>query len=68
MTENSPVGPWSLLNPNRKRASKELAKQRLDVCQNCDKFKPMTHQCGICNCFMNLKVQLQDSICPLQKW
>jgi hypothetical protein len=49
-------------------ASKEVKKQRLDICNACDKFIAETSQCGECLCFMNIKAALSRSKCPIGKW
>ena len=60
--------PWDLLNSDLPRASDELAHSRLDTCKECIFLLHMTNQCLKCGCFMNLKVKLQDSTCPMNKW
>ena len=46
----------------------DVAKQRLDVCYDCDRFNIITRQCTECWCYMNLKVQWHNTECPLLKW
>lgn len=48
--------------------NKDMARERMLVCQSCEKFKPSTHQCVMCSCVMPLKVWFKDSKCPLEKW
>ena len=62
------VKPWDLLNPNKPRSSEELAQYRLEICKTCDFFRPRSETCRKCGCFMNLKVTLEDAICPIDKW
>ena len=44
----------------------EIAKERLDTCQNCELFNGS--RCQACGCFMKTKVRLPTSHCPLHKW
>jgi hypothetical protein len=60
--------PWDLLNSNRPRTSDEEAYSRLDICKSCPEIIAITNQCKKCGCFMNLKVKLQDAVCPIGKW
>ena len=62
------VKPWDLLNPNKEHASEEEAKKRYDICDWCPEFISLSKQCKQCGCFMNLKVKLQEAVCPLGKW
>lgn len=47
---------------------KEVAKKRLEICVDCDKYIPDSTQCSVCGCFMLLKTVLASSSCPLDKW
>jgi hypothetical protein len=47
---------------------KEVAKQRLAICDTCDRYDPTTTQCKECGCFMILKSVFPASNCPLNKW
>lgn len=49
-------------------SEKELATERLKVCNACPSFRRLTRQCGLCNCFMDLKVKLLEAECPLEYW
>ncbi len=62
------VKPWDLLNPNKPRSSEELAAYRLEICKACDWFRPNTQKCRKCGCFMNLKTNLEQAKCPIDKW
>ena len=42
---------------------KEVADKRLEICRACPRFIQATEQCGICYCFMPLKVKLTSSTC-----
>lgn len=50
------------------KVSREIAKERMDICMSCDRlFKP-TKTCKECGCFMAAKVWLAPVECPLNKW
>ncbi len=51
-----------------KPASLDTAKARLQVCSSCDRLDILTRQCRECWCFIRMKVQWLDEICPLKKW
>lgn len=42
--------------PNN-RVPDEVAKQRYAICQGCSHFWDITRQCGICKCYLPLKVK-----------
>lgn len=58
----------------------ELSKARMDVCKGCEKFNHETKTCGVCGCFMDIKVDyltsrnphkggaIEFTVCPLGKW
>jgi hypothetical protein len=48
-------------------AIQQLAQARFDVCKCCDKLTT-TFKCMECGCYMKLKVKLNNSTCPLNKW
>lgn len=47
---------------------KKVAKERLSICVDCDKYNTTTTQCKECGCIMLLKTILASSTCPLNKW
>jgi hypothetical protein len=47
---------------------KTIAKKRMLVCFECEKYNKATTQCKECGCVMLLKTLLMDSSCPLNKW
>ena len=49
-------------------AEKELAAERIKMCEDCEFFAPMTRQCRRCMCFMDLKTKMLNARCPLDKW
>ncbi len=60
--------PWDLLNTTTERATDDLAKNRLTICEECDRLTKVTKQCKECGCIMPLKVKLKKATCPLSKW
>ena len=47
---------------------KFIAQSRFNICKMCEYFIPITSQCTKCGCFMKLKVKLNNTVCPLNKW
>ena len=47
-------------------ASKELAEDRLKICQDCEFF--FDRRCKHCGCFMDVKTHFETSECPIHKW
>jgi hypothetical protein len=45
-----------------------ISKERLDICQVCEKFDVEHFKCNECNCLMKLKTLLPWATCPLGKW
>jgi hypothetical protein len=44
------------------------AKERLEICINCDRLLKVTMQCKECLCFVKLKTKVRGQHCPLGKW
>ena len=61
------VKPWDLLNKNN-YTEEEISKERLDICNGCPSFIPLTTTCKECGCFMKLKTKVKEATCPLGKW
>jgi hypothetical protein len=49
-------------------ATKEKAKERLDICNGCEYLRPFIKQCACCGCFVAAKVRMEYSQCPKEKW
>jgi len=47
---------------------KEVAKERMLICMECDRYNHTTTQCGECQCVMLVKTIFPSSSCPLGKW
>lgn len=67
-TPARPARPWDLLNSDIGRVAEEVARRRLDICGDCDRYIRLTHQCRECGCVMNAKVVLPHATCPQGKW
>jgi hypothetical protein len=48
--------------------SNEEYTDRINLCQNCDNYIRLTHQCRECGCIMNVKARLSAASCPIKKW
>lgn len=42
--------------------------ERMNVCNGCESYVKLLHQCRECGCIMNLKARLKKAKCPLSKW
>jgi ribosomal protein L32 len=42
--------------------------ERASICQRCEHYKRSTRQCNECGCFVNFKITLANSSCPVGKW
>lgn len=49
-------------------ASKDIARERLFVCKNCEAYDMFWKQCTVCGCFMPIKTKLANSDCPMNLW
>lgn len=49
-------------------ASKNVAKQRILTCKNCNAYNNFRKQCTVCGCLMPLKVKFVESKCPMELW
>lgn len=45
-----------------------VAKQRQDICNDCEHRIKVTNQCSECGCFLAAKTKFKQESCPLQKW
>lgn len=44
------------------------SQQRLSICKTCPELFGPLNNCRQCGCFMNIKVRIYSSTCPLGKW
>jgi len=42
------------------------ANKRLNICKSCKYYK--FYVCGLCGCFMPVKIKFKNSVCPIRKW
>jgi hypothetical protein len=47
---------------------KEIAAERLKICEGCDRLNIENYQCQECGCFMKFKTEWPFAKCPLDKW
>ena len=52
----------------KKKITENDVKQRLDICNNCDRLIKKVNICKECGCFMNFKTKFSRAFCPLNKW
>lgn len=66
LVEQAVASGTGVLNGKPLMATIEKAKARLDICAACEFFSE--GRCSKCGCFMNKKVHLDASQCPMNKW
>ncbi len=44
------------------------ARERLDICVECEHFEKQLCVCKKCGCFMKAKTMFPSSSCPVGKW
>jgi hypothetical protein len=49
-------------------ANKEEQKGRHDICAKCPFLVREGYRCGVCKCFLEIKVPLATSYCPKGYW
>ena len=35
---------------------------RINICKECERFRPKTNRCSVCGCFMNVKAWMHKNI------
>ena len=53
---------------NPRIAPRAVARERLTICESCDRYLPEKMQCSICQCIMPLKTTMSNMKCPVDKW
>tara|TARA_R100001443_G_C3308947_1_gene167231 strand:+ start:302 stop:718 length:417 start_codon:yes stop_codon:yes gene_type:complete len=48
--------------------SKEVYKDRLDICKKCNYYFKPTGSCKVCKCFMKVKAKISVLSCPKKYW
>lgn len=49
-------------------APRNVARQRMGLCEACDRFQEKSKTCQICGCYMPLKTTMANMRCPLDLW
>jgi hypothetical protein len=49
-------------------ADEKKVNMRMELCSGCKMFEKESTRCKLCGCFMNLKIRLVSSTCPVGKW
>jgi hypothetical protein len=53
---------------NPKLVPRQVRKDRLKVCHECDHYIEDKDQCDVCLCFMSIKASFEAMDCPLGRW
>jgi hypothetical protein len=57
-----------LVTGNLKKASPEIASNRMAICNKCEAYDSQLKLCTACGCFMTIKTKLEKAECPMEKW
>jgi hypothetical protein len=49
-------------------ADEKKVNMRMELCSDCKMFDKESARCGLCGCFMKIKIRLVSSTCPVGKW
>ena len=49
-------------------APRAVAKERMAICESCDRYRSDSQTCEVCGCFMPLKTASANMRCPVDKW
>lgn len=49
-------------------APRSVAKDRIAICEGCDRYRSDSQTCELCGCFMPLKTAAANMRCPIDKW
>jgi len=49
-------------------APRSIAKERIEICQACDRYRSDSQTCEVCGCFMPMKTAAANMRCPIDKW
>jgi len=53
---------------SRNKVPEQVAKDRMNICLECEHLFKTTKQCKKCLCFMEVKTTIKQSSCPIGKW
>lgn len=57
-----------LFNGELRLTSKEIADQRMAICDQCEAKDHKLNVCTVCGCLLPAKVKLKKASCPMEKW
>lgn len=46
----------------------KVQKERLEICNSCEHYKPDYNKCEVCGCLMSYKTLFPWATCPEGKW
>jgi hypothetical protein len=49
-------------------APRAVVKERMTVCEECDRYREDSRTCELCGCYMPLKTTMANMKCPIDKW
>ncbi len=49
-------------------APRAVHNERMEICQQCDRYREGAQTCEICGCYMPLKTTMANMRCPIDKW
>ena len=53
---------------NKYLADNKVYKERLKICNSCDRYFKPTGTCTRCGCFMRVKAKISNQSCPDKLW
>lgn len=57
---------YDAVNGNQILVSAEVKKERMDICNGCEKNDG--GKCRACGCYLEVKTKFASSYCPIMKW
>jgi hypothetical protein len=49
-------------------APRDVSRQRLEICEGCERFQEKSRICDLCGCYMPLKTTMSNMKCPIDRW
>jgi hypothetical protein len=49
-------------------APRDVSRQRLEICEGCERFQEKSRICDLCGCYMPLKTTMSNMRCPIDLW
>ncbi len=50
------------------KVPREVFKERMSICNSCNRYDIKNHRCMECGCFVGLTARIGYERCPLNKW